>query len=654
MAAGQNLLDPVVTARVLERIRTGPRQDERLAHLTPQERNVLDLLAEGLSNREIGDRLHLAEKTIKNYVTDVAGQDGHDPPDRSRGLRGASPPRTTRLKASGAGVASARAGTSLIAAELVWLTIGAGHRRWASPCVRNRAGPSTLASGERAGEGGPMEGARGDRLRPLDSSFLHVEDGVTHMHIGASAIFEGPPPRYEDVVALIGARLPVLRRYRQRIRVLPAQLGRPVWVDDSRFNLACHVRHAALPPPGGEEELRRLMGELMEVELDRRRPLWGMWVVDGLEDDRWALIFKVHHCMADGMSGTDLLTKLLDLDRGPTPLAPPEAWRPESEPSGAALVVAALTDLLHPRSRAVRAMSCRPRHVAGVVHDVVGGAMALRRDLRPASALSIEGAIGRHRRWAVARSGLEELTAVRAVLGGTINDVVLAVITGAFRELLLARGDRPEATVLRSLVPVSIRAPGDRTANNQVAAMIVELPVHVADPAERLIAVRYEMNRVKASHETAATSALGSLARFVPSMLFAFGLQSTTAVLRRAPQRRVNTVTTNVPGPQVPLYALGREMLEYLPFVPIAQGLPIGTAVISYNGQVRFGVTGDYETVPELAWFCTRIEAGISELTRRVAHIGQAIPGSNGRPGPMVPSIHPPDGRTHTASTHLA
>ena len=328
-----------------------------------------------------------------------------------------------------------------------------------------------------------MEGAIADHLRPLDSSFLHVEDGVTHMHIGACAIFAGPPPDDADVVALIAAKLPDSASTVSASGWCRLSSGGRVWVDDSRFDLAYHVRHTAVPPPGGEEGLRRLMGELMEVELTANDPCGGYG---------WSMASRTR-------VGTDLQGPPLhgrwDLRHGPageaarhrpgpTPLAPPEAWRPESEPSGAALVVAALTDLLHPRPSAGRASDvvssapCRRRRAR-----LVGGAMALRRDLRPASALSIEGAIGRHRRWAVARRGLEELRAVRAVLGGTINDVVLAVITGAFRELLLARGDRPEDTVLRSLVPVSVRPTGDHTANNQVAAMIVELPVHVADPA---------------------------------------------------------------------------------------------------------------------------------------------------------------------------
>jgi WS/DGAT/MGAT family acyltransferase len=244
----------------------------------------------------------------------------------------------------------------------------------------------------------------------------------------------------------------------------------------------------------------------------------------------------------------------------------------------------------------------------------VEGALALGRELQPAPTLSIEGAIGPHRRWAAARAHLDELKAIRGALGGTVNDVVLAVIAGAFRDLLLARGDPVDGAVLRSLVPVSRRAADDHTASNQVSVIIAELPVGVADPVERLAATRREMDTLKASHQADASDALNSLVGFTPPMLYAFGLRSVAAAMRRAPQRSVNTVTTNVPGPQYPLYALGREMLEYLPYVPVSQGVRIGVAILSYNGQVRFGVTGDYDTMPEVDWFCRRIEAGIAEL----------------------------------------
>jgi diacylglycerol O-acyltransferase len=231
--------------------------------------------------------------------------------------------------------------------------------------------------------------------------------------------------------------------------------------------------------------------------------------------------------------------------------------------------------------------------------------------------LSIGGAIGAHRRWAVARASLDELKTIRSALGGTVNDVVLAVIAGAFRDLLGERGDPVDDVVVRSLVPVSVRTAGDSTPNNQVAAIVAELPVGIADPVERLTRIQQEMTARKASHQAEASEALNALAAFTPPMLFAFGLRSTAAVSRRVPQRLVHTVTTNVPGPRSALYALGREMLEYLPFVPLSQGVRLGVAILSYNGQVRFGVTGDDDTVPETSWFCDRIEAGVAALVEQ-------------------------------------
>jgi WS/DGAT/MGAT family acyltransferase len=458
-----------------------------------------------------------------------------------------------------------------------------------------------------------------DRLSPLDSLFLHVEDGVTHMHIASCAIFERPPPPYDELVELVARKLPFLPRYRQKVRFVPAHLGPPVWVDDPHFNLAYHVRHSALPPPGGEEELDNLMGRLMAVELDRHRPLWEVWMVEGLTGGRWALISKVHHCMVDGISGTDLMVLLLDESRHP-PAPPSEVWTPAPEPSAARLLVDGMLDVLRIPARQLQtaaALLRRPHESFGAYRNIVDGAMAFGRELQPAPKLSIEGAIGPHRRWAAARGYLDELKEIRSVLGGTVNDVVLSVIAGAFRDLLLARGDPVDDAVLRSLVPVSVRAADDHTTNNQVSAIIAELPVGVADPVERLDATRRKMEELKASHETETGQFLNTLAGFTPAIVQALGLRSATAALRRVPQRRVHTVTTNVPGPQYPLYALGREMVEYLPFVPLSQGVRVGVAVLSYNGQLRFGVTGDYDTVPEVDWFCQRIEAGIAELSER-------------------------------------
>jgi diacylglycerol O-acyltransferase len=458
-----------------------------------------------------------------------------------------------------------------------------------------------------------------DRLSPLDSLFLHVEDGVTHMHIASAATFEGPAPPYEDFVRLVASKLPVLKRYRQKVRFVPNQLGRPVWVDDPHFNLAYHIRHSALPAPGGDEELADLVGRLMATELDRNRPLWELWMVEGLTEGRWAVISKVHHCMVDGVSGTDLMVQMLDRTPDATPPAV-EPWTPAEEPSDATLTFDAMFELLRTpaeQARAVRAALRGPRKALTTLRTTIEGATSLGRELLPAPALSIEGAIGPYRRWAAARATLDELKAIRGAFGGTVNDVVLSVIAGAFRDLLLARGDDADGAVLRSLVPVSVRAPGDRTANNQVASMIAELQVGIADPLERLEATRRHMSTLKASHQADASGTLNSLASYAPPMLYAVVLRAGSAAIRRLPQRSVNTVTTNVPGPGYALYALGREMLEYLPFVPLSQGVRIGVAILSYNGKVRFGVTGDFDTVPEVAWFCERIEAHVAELVEQ-------------------------------------
>jgi diacylglycerol O-acyltransferase len=462
-----------------------------------------------------------------------------------------------------------------------------------------------------------------DRLSPLDSLFLHVEDGVTHMHIASCAVFERPPPPYQEFVDLVAAKLPLLPRYRQKVRFVPGQLGRPVWVDDPHFSLAYHVRHTALPPPGGEEELNNLMGRLMAVKLDRHRPLWETWMVEGLTGGRWALISKVHHCMVDGVAGTDLMVQLLDSSRRSEPPSPAPTWEPNVEPTDATLVVDAVSELLRTPAeqvRAARALMGRPRRVLRATLDFVQGATGLGRELRPAPTLSIDGAIGPHRRWATARGSLDEVKAIRQVFGGTVNDVVLAAITGAFRDLLLERGERVDVE-LRSLVPVSVRPADDHTPSNQVAMMIADLPVGIADPVERLTAIAARMASLKASHQAEASETMSSLARLTPPMLYALGLRSASAALRHVPLRSVHTVTTNVRGPGAPLYALGREMVEYLPFVPLSQGVRLGVAILSYNGQLRFGVTGDYDTVPEVPWFCSRIEACMTELGERARHI---------------------------------
>lgn len=441
-----------------------------------------------------------------------------------------------------------------------------------------------------------------DRLSTLDAEFLHLEDGVTHMHIAGVSVFEPPAPSPEELIALIGSKLDQIPRYRQRVRPVPLELGRPVWMDDPHFNLAYHVRHTALPTPGGDEALRRLMGRLMSQPLDRNRPLWEAWLVEGLDDDRWAIISKVHHCMVDGISGVQLLNVLLDL----TPdaeLAVPEPWEPEADPSPVSLVLDAwqglAVDLGRLAGRAIDAVR-DPGSALDRARQLGAGLVEFGRHLGSTPPLSIEGTIGPHRTWAHSSVSIADVKQVRRAVGGTLNDVVLAAVAGGYRTLLERRGDDLDEAVVRTLVPVSVRGDANGVPDNRVSAMLYELPIHVLDPLQRLAKVREDMAELKASHMAEAGEFVTGIGDITPPMLMSAGTRLTIRLMRQLPQRSVNTVTTNVPGPQFPLYCLGREMEAYLPFVPLTEGVRVGTAILSYNGRLAFGITGDFDTAPDV------------------------------------------------------
>ncbi|HEX4539503.1 MAG TPA: wax ester/triacylglycerol synthase family O-acyltransferase [Acidimicrobiales bacterium] len=458
----------------------------------------------------------------------------------------------------------------------------------------------------------------GDRLSPLDSSFLHLEDRVSHMHIGSIAMFEGPEPPFEDFVSMVQGKLPLVPRYRQVVRDVPLELGRPVWVDDPDFNIDYHIRHTALPAPGGEAELRKLVGRVMSQQLDRTKPLWEIWIVQGLEQDRWAMVAKTHHAMVDGVSGTELLAVIMDTSPTPSP-AVPDDWHPSPLPSGARLAAEAAIDLAvtpYEQFRAVRSATRVPRQALHQLGEVVQGISSMAGLLRSNPVSTLNGPIGPHRRYAWASTSVEDVKAVRKGLGGTFNDVVLAAITGGFRELLLSRGEDVDR-VVRTLVPVSVRARdvsgravGDATYDNKVSAMFASLPVGIGDPAERLHALTAQMQGLKESKEAVAGEALTSLSGFAPPMLLALGMR----VAGRVQQHNINTGTTNVPGPQFPLYALGRRMLRTYPYVPLFGQVRIAVAIFSYDGQVNFGVTGDYDSAPDLDVLCRGIEDGMGQL----------------------------------------
>jgi diacylglycerol O-acyltransferase len=452
-----------------------------------------------------------------------------------------------------------------------------------------------------------------ETMSPLDASFLHVEDAVTHMHIGSVGIFEGPAPGPGVVESAVAARLPLVPRYRQKVRFVPLALGRPVWVDDPHFSLDYHVRRTALPSPGGDEELRNLVGRVMSQQLDRAKPLWEMWVVEGLDDDHWGLISKTHHCMVDGVSGTDLLTVILSSEPDPGS-AVFDDWQPKPEPNSVELVAHSVAGRAASPYEAVQsavAAARGPGRVARQLAETTRGLVNLRSLLNPRRGSSLNGPIGPHRRWDWARARLVDIGRIRERHGGTVNDVVLAAITNGFRELLLWRGETVEGRVIRTLVPVSVRAEQERgTYNNKVSAMFAELPVELEDPVERLDSLHAQLQQLKQSGQAVAAERLTALGGFAPAMLLALAGR----VASRLPQSSVNTVTTNVPGPQHPLYLAERRMLEAFPFVPLGGWVRVGVAIFSYDGEINFGVTGDRDTAPDIGVLCRGIEHGMAQL----------------------------------------
>jgi diacylglycerol O-acyltransferase len=456
------------------------------------------------------------------------------------------------------------------------------------------------------------------RLSPQDASFLHLEDDNSSMHIGSTAIFEGPAPTEDGFRAMVASKLPLVPRYRQKVRFVPLELGRPIWEDDPHFNISYHVRHTALPAPGGQAQARNLIGRVMSQMLDRTKPLWEMWVVEGLEDGHWALISKTHHAMVDGVSGTDLLAVMLDASPDPERPVAPE-WQPVPASSTTRLVASAVVErAVSPYEifRSARRIVRAPRTFARDVASTAQGVRSLVGLAVPTAATSLNGAIGPHRRYTWARGSVSEVKGVRTALGGTLNDVVLAAISNGFRELLQSRGEDVSGRSVRSLVPVSVRRPGEKgTYNNRVSAMFAELPVGIADPVERLHAVTAQLARLKDSKQAVAGDVLTGLAGFAPPVLLSVG----TRVAFRAPQRNINTVTTNVPGPRIQLYAAGRRMLEAFPYVPLAGRVRIGIAIFSYLDTLNFGLTGDYDTTEDLDVLAHGIEAGMADLVKAAA-----------------------------------
>jgi diacylglycerol O-acyltransferase len=459
-----------------------------------------------------------------------------------------------------------------------------------------------------------------ERMSTLDAEFLHLEDGIGHMHIGTVCVFGDPPPSFDEIAAMIAAKLHLIPRYRQRVRSVPFELGRPVWVDDPHFNLEYHLRHTALPAPGNDAAFCRLMGRIMSQPLDRDRPLWETWLIEGLEGGHWALVFKIHHCMVDGIAGIELLRVMLDLEVDTT-VAVPEPWEPQPEPPGVAKVLDAWGGLATDVLATARGLPWAISHPKNTIRSTVATVRGLARfvgDLAATPPLSIEGSIGPHRAWAQSSASLGDVRRIRSAFGGTINDVVLAAVSGGYRELLLSRGEDADRARVRSLVPVSTRHDdGHGVPDNRVSTLLYDLPVQIADPVERLQVVHEEMSELKVSHMAEAGEVVVTVGNLAPPMVVGPVTRMAIRAAHRLPQRSINTVTTNVPGPQFPLYCLGHEMLENRPFVPISHGVRVSTAILSYNGHLFFGVTGDYETAPDVRVLAVAASTGIEQLSVR-------------------------------------
>ena len=453
-----------------------------------------------------------------------------------------------------------------------------------------------------------------DRLSSVDASFLHAEDTspAAHMHIGGLAIFEGPPPTGPELRAHVASRLPLLPRFRQRLVPAPFGTGRPVWADDPAFSLSYHVRHSALPSPGSEEQLLTFVSRITSQRLDRSKPLWEMYLLEGLEGGRWALVTKTHHAMVDGVSGVDLLTALVDLTPEPRTINP-DTWTPMKVPGTVSLLAKGVADAartavgvgqgvldraIHP-DRTVAALGRTLSGFRDLGGKVLGGA--------PPSPFN--GPVTPHRQLAVARTDLEDYKLIKSALGGSVNDTVIAVVAGALRTWLEEHGHDPDQHALRALVPVSVRnAEQKGELGNQITVLVAALPVQERDAVQRLAAARSTMDGLKRGTQAVAARALTRMEDFLPPTVLAQASRLSFS------SRLFNLLVTNVPGPQFPVYVLGRKLVELVPLAFLAPQHRLAIAIVSYDGSVALGLLGDRDGVPDLDGLAKGIEGALAEL----------------------------------------
>ncbi|HZG90612.1 MAG TPA: wax ester/triacylglycerol synthase family O-acyltransferase [Pseudonocardia sp.] len=466
------------------------------------------------------------------------------------------------------------------------------------------------------------------RLSALDASFLYLEAPTTPMHVGAVSIFRRPRAGfdYDRLVELIEQRIALVPRYRQKVRYVPGNLARPVWIDDPDFDVAYHVRRSALPKPGSDDQLTELVARLMSRPLDHTRPLWEMYLVEGLARGRTAVLTKTHQAMVDGVSAVDIGQVILDVSAEPRVVAE-ELWMPRPEPSAAQLVLGAVTEAV-----------ARPGEIVDNVRVAAGDAMATvgkladaasqlfsiaRTASRPAPGTPLNVDISTQRRFAIARTELESYRKIRAEHDCTVNDVVLSVVTGAMRNWLLSRGEPvTSSSRLRAMVPLSVRGQADvpssatpGTFGNRVSSFIVDLPVGEPSPVVRLHQVTHAMRAYTAGGQTVGADTLVRIGGFAPPTLHALGARAASGISKRI----FNLVVTNVPGPQFPLYAAGARMLEMFPVVPLAKGQALAIGLTSYDGGVCYGFNGDRDAMSDVHVLAGMVDEALDELLATVS-----------------------------------
>jgi diacylglycerol O-acyltransferase / wax synthase len=450
-----------------------------------------------------------------------------------------------------------------------------------------------------------------DRLSSLDTSFLHLEDASTPMHVGSVMVFDAPVGGfdYESLVTLISERIAHVPRYRQRIKEVPAGLANPVWVDDRHFDMSYHVRRSALPRPGTDEQLEELVARIQPRPLDRTRPLWEVYLVEGLAEDRFAIITKTHHSLVDGISAVDIGAVLVDGN----PQAADgvlTAWRARPEPSAVELVVGAVTEAVRTPSQVVDTVQNGVLDVTktlGKVASVAGDVLSTvaRMSARPAPTSPLNAAVGRARRYVMIGTDLGDYRTVRARLGQgsfadevNVNDVILATIAGAFRSWMLTRGESVyPGTTIRAMVPVSVHEGEDAPTGAQMTACFVDLPVGEPGPSMRLHQIAFSMRQQMegGARRAVAADTLSGLGGFAPPTMHALGARLGGMVSRRL----YNVVITNVPGPQNPLYAAGCQMVSTYPVTPLSRGQALSIGLTSYDGGVYYGLYADRDAMPD-------------------------------------------------------